>query len=313
MCTVRVLIIITLLVVPAVAVSPATNDNQTHQNSRTKKYRSKTVDFDISHKISCPGQTSELTIFVSFPRTMADRQKISHIKFSHPPKKTWVSQHHRGAKFVFKSPPKEFELHITGQAELYRYDLKTALKRGKKKIIPDFKIAEYLQDEEKIEVTAPAIRKAAADITGKNQIRIVKRIHNFVAGHLEYIYSKKSKGALRALETGKGDCSEFTDLFVALARAKKIPARCVTGYAISWRDTPKHTWPEVFLKDYGWVPFDPTHNQHAGSDPAKLRTIYLYVSTSGQDSALNGGKYYYYQYRGAKPRIEHSFSVSVKD
>jgi hypothetical protein len=61
---------------------------------------------------------------------------------------------------------------------------------------------------------------------------------------------------------------EFTDLFIALARASGIPAREVNGYAFS--ENPKvqplslvadvlHSWPEYWDEEKGvWVPIDPT-------------------------------------------------------
>ena len=43
-------------------------------------------------------------------------------------------------------------------------------------------------------------------------------------------YIKNDRGALYALKTKEGDCTEFMHLFVALCRANKIPARCIGGY-----------------------------------------------------------------------------------
>src|SRR5439155_10137778 len=56
---------------------------------------------------------------------------------------------------------------------------------------------------------------------------------------------------LYALENGKGDCTEFSYLLAALARARGIPARVVAGFV-----TPKsavlkrqdyHAWTEMYL------------------------------------------------------------------
>src|SRR5262249_46641734 len=68
------------------------------------------------------------------------------------------------------------------------------------------------------------------------------------------------KGALGALALKYGTCREYTDLFVALCRAKGIPARVCEGLVITPTPEPKvpnHGWAEVHIKDYGWVPFDP--------------------------------------------------------
>ena len=49
------------------------------------------------------------------------------------------------------------------------------------------------------------------------------------------------KGALKALRDGDGDCEELSSLFIAMCRAKKIPARTV------W--VPGHCYPEFYLED----------------------------------------------------------------
>ena len=68
--------------------------------------------------------------------------------------------------------------------------------------------------------------------------------------------------ALEALESGRGDCTEHSILFVALARALGIPARVAVGIAywppgdgFGW-----HAWAEVKAGD-DWYAVDPTWNQ----------------------------------------------------
>jgi transglutaminase-like putative cysteine protease len=65
-------------------------------------------------------------------------------------------------------------------------------------------------------------------------------------------------GAAEAARTKEGDCDEHADLFIALTRAVKIPARRVVGHIFRERDEPEpHAWTEVYLEDKGWVPVDP--------------------------------------------------------
>ncbi|MFW9855386.1 MAG: transglutaminase-like domain-containing protein [Candidatus Thorarchaeota archaeon] len=67
-------------------------------------------------------------------------------------------------------------------------------------------------------------------------------------------------GAIKALRTGRGDCDEFTDLFVTYARARGIPARRLTGFAITRSDLTPHAWAEVFSPTFGWIPVDLARN-----------------------------------------------------
>ncbi len=66
------------------------------------------------------------------------------------------------------------------------------------------------------------------------------------------------RGAARAAHDKEGDCDELADLFVALMRAVRIPARRVVGHVfISNPVSEPHAWCEVFLDRFGWIPVDP--------------------------------------------------------
>lgn len=68
------------------------------------------------------------------------------------------------------------------------------------------------------------------------------------------------------LESRQGYCSHFATAFVLLARTQGIPARYVQGYCVPVRDNEPtvvvsdmaHAWPEVYIEDIGWIPFEPT-------------------------------------------------------
>jgi hypothetical protein len=65
-------------------------------------------------------------------------------------------------------------------------------------------------------------------------------------------------GAARAVREKEGDCDEHADMFIALARAVRIPARRVVGHFYRGTEEPEpHAWCEVFLESKGWIPVDP--------------------------------------------------------
>ncbi|MHA1935179.1 MAG: transglutaminase-like domain-containing protein [Candidatus Thorarchaeota archaeon] len=69
-------------------------------------------------------------------------------------------------------------------------------------------------------------------------------------------------GAAKAAIEKEGDCDEHADLFIALARAVKIPARRVVGHFLKRGPEPEpHAWCEVFLSNIGWIPVDPALNR----------------------------------------------------
>ena len=66
------------------------------------------------------------------------------------------------------------------------------------------------------------------------------------------------KGAARAVREKEGDCDEHTDLFIALLRAVRIPARRIVGHYYRGGPEPEpHAWAEMFLERNGWIPVDP--------------------------------------------------------
>ena len=67
----------------------------------------------------------------------------------------------------------------------------------------------------------------------------------------------KRLGADQAFLSGRGDCDEFTDLFITLARLRGIPCRRLTGYHIVDPNEPvPHAWGELLSPTKGWIPID---------------------------------------------------------
>ncbi len=67
-----------------------------------------------------------------------------------------------------------------------------------------------------------------------------------------------------ALKLKKGVCQDYAHIFIAMARANKIPARYVSGYLNQGKKflgaSFMHAWVEAFIPQLGWIGFDPTNN-----------------------------------------------------
>ena len=84
----------------------------------------------------------------------------------------------------------------------------------------------------------------------------VRSAAEFLRGRLKYIEPLNQRlGAEKAYVSRMGDCDEFTDLFITIARMRGIPARRITGYYIHARQEP-HAWSEVYSPVGEWIPVD---------------------------------------------------------
>ena len=70
-----------------------------------------------------------------------------------------------------------------------------------------------------------------------------------------------------------GSSTSFSSAFTILSRASGVPARVVSGWAISptgetqtVHSDQAHQWAEIALEEFGWIPFDPT----PGGAPEKV-------------------------------------------
>jgi transglutaminase-like putative cysteine protease len=113
----------------------------------------------------------------------------------------------------------------------------------------------------------PGIRALAAATVGATPgaWAASKKLSNEVYRRMEKVYGQSRDRASEILQEGKGDCTEHTRLFVALARASGIRAREVKGlvYANYGQGGPGlywHAWPEVKVGDE-WIAVDPTFGQ----------------------------------------------------
>ena len=112
-----------------------------------------------------------------------------------------------------------------------------------------------------IEVDHPLIHEAATKLGGTSPEDIARRAYEWVADHvIESGYVAEDLGALSTLKVGKGDCTESMYLFIALVRARGIPARGVEGFVIRGdavlRAQEFHNWAEYYAGET-WHLADP--------------------------------------------------------
>ncbi|KQZ33501.1 transglutaminase family protein [Duganella sp. Root1480D1] len=115
---------------------------------------------------------------------------------------------------------------------------------------------EWLRAERYVETGHPAIQALAEQLKAGSPLATARAIFDWVRGNLNYAgYLADDYGALYALEHRRGDCTEYSQLVAALARANGIPARVLGGYVASRDVVPApgdyHNWAELYL-DGAW-------------------------------------------------------------
>lgn len=188
--------------------------------------------------------------------------------------------------------------------------------------LSDEQKALYTKEAPYWEVTHDKIREKA------DELRTPAAIYDFVVNKLKYDFKRVSQdntrlGAVGALQNPTAAvCREFTDLFIAIARAAGIPAREVDGFAytenakqrpLSQEKDILHVWPEYYDFDKKtWVMVDPTWGSTTGgvdyfsvNDFAHFAFVIKGVSS---EQPLPAGAYKYESNKNEKD-VEVHFSL----
>lgn len=133
---------------------------------------------------------------------------------------------------------------------------------------------DYLKEEEYLEIYHPKLQKLTKQLS-KNSTNLKELITNY----FEYVHNIPSApirdltSALTTIEQNKASCNGKARLFVALCRAKGIPARLKGGIILEeTKKRTSHLWSEVLIGGK-WVPFD-VLNGHFAYLPSYFLELY---------------------------------------
>jgi len=201
------------------------------------------------------------------PRNIPGKQKVLLIEFSQEPDEIKKEDGNAVALFKIPQSSEPTEIVIRSTILLHPYDFKNAAS-SKQYLFPKGTLDEFLKHEKNFQVNHKKIQTKAAEIKGNTEEEIIRNIHDFVVGHMNYTNNlSETRGAKKSLSSGKGDCTEYSELMVTLCRAKGIPARIVMGLVdVNYNKNPRHNWVEVYFEKLGWVPFDPTFSDCGRED-----------------------------------------------
>ncbi len=175
----------------------------------------------------------------------------------------------------------------------------------------------------------PQIQTKLAEILGPNpptdSTERARMIFNYVVGFLKYNPSRLTDntdrfGAVTALNNPTSAvCMEFTDLFIALARAANIPTRELDGFAYTSNTTLRplslnkdilHSWPEYWDEKKGWVMVDPTWENTTGGvnyfNKLDLNHFVFVIKGASAQQPIPAGSYKYVGQSSKDVKVELS-------
>jgi len=131
----------------------------------------------------------------------------------------------------------------------------------------------YLKATKQIQSEDARIKKLAHKLTqGLNtEFDAIQQIITWVVDNIRYVTPPKRYDALYSLESGRGNCQNYSHMAAALMRAVDIPVRIINGVTLKKgfniarqggvltvrMGQGRHSWIEVWFPDLGWVPLDP--------------------------------------------------------
>jgi len=221
-------------------------------------------------------------------------QKIEKVTFSHKPKRIYLDK--KGNDIVY------FELSGASRHDLKINIIASITKRlfcnkRKKTIIGEklynqrfLESEKYLeQSNEIIDLTLNITKKA------KSTEDKLKMLFEYIVSNFQYRYPVKHRGvSCLDLNSLKGDCAEYSSLFVTMCRILKIPARNETGFVLfpEQKKILEHAWSSVYLEKKGWVDMD---TQYASIESRRV-----------------GFKKYFAKRSDYRLNFVHGFNISLK-
>lgn len=262
----------------------------------------------IKYDFSSKGFTKKILFTCIIPHSINDVQKVTNIEFSKKPVKVFTKNGCRYAQFRFDSISRAQKLVIKAQLQIYRYDFFTKKNSESKPTQQNINLNNYLIEERYIETNDPLIRTVAYKLRSDDTLKTIMNIHKFIHNNIKYdIQTNKPLGATQALKLKKGDCTEFSDLFVTLCRANNIPSRVIKGMVTKYKKNPYHAWAEVYLQQYGWIRVEPTTPNYKSF--AHLDNKYIQLSSIRNNKQLKNFSFNYYTYWGDAVRLRSKTKI----
>lgn len=224
--------------------------------SPSKSSRAKTIRYSFTLSNPTNELIRNVTLVVLAPVKSGANHVTSDIQANLPFELDQDALGNQTLRFVFKELEPYSQKVISVSADVTLFDAPLSFDLVDK--------TRFLKEEPYINVSHPKIQHRADSLAGSDDVSL--STYSWVADHIQYSgYRKDNLGALYALEQGKGDCTEYMFLYMALMRANGIPVRGVAGFTTGddsrFLARDYHNWAEVYL-DGAWYIVDPQRKRY---------------------------------------------------
>ncbi|OGP15187.1 MAG: hypothetical protein A2052_02495 [Deltaproteobacteria bacterium GWA2_54_12] len=170
----------------------------------------------------------------------------------------------------------------------------------------DTGMAEYLREEEGIQVNDPVIEETLNIVLPDRNVPLLAAltsIHGFLQNKIENRNFSGYTDAVTALRLGEASCNGKSRAFVAMLRKLNVPARLVGGLILQQGSKRVgHQWAEAFVNGH-WVPFDALNN-HFAELPSNYLTLYYNDLSLFKHTTNVNFKYFFKITKRLVPRLE---------
>jgi tetratricopeptide (TPR) repeat protein len=221
-------------------------------------------DFDLSYALifkNGHGATVSVTMHLPVPLDVSPCQDVLAISFSPQP-----SQSTRSGAAVFEYPRVEpggtqsstVSLKLRKARHLFLIDARQATMSQQ----PPEEIRVFAMPAADFPSNDPAARKAAQIVVGHetNAYYRAVKLYDYVRS-FTFRLNRAPRRTLDALSDKTVQCSDAAAVLVTLCRSLGLPARYCAGVFMKPDQTTTdetHAWCEVYIRPFGWLPFDPT-------------------------------------------------------
>jgi transglutaminase-like putative cysteine protease len=145
-----------------------------------------------------------------------------------------------------------------------RREVRTEGKEGIARHEADRTIARFLQPDERVPITGKPLELLKDRDVPMDALLASRAFYDIVNKHMTYAKDTPGWGqgdAVFACNSGRGNCSDFHSLFIALARSRKIPAKFEIGFPLPAKRgageiAGYHCWAWFLPRGTGWIPVD---------------------------------------------------------